>query len=142
MLRLGRLGNPVLARLEIRDPALAAAIDDLAVTVDRTGATERRGRTKVVAWTIAAVLSLVLVGIFGVPAIADRLTPYVPNTVERRFGEAVDAQVRAMLDTDRKGEAFACGRGEIEREGRAALQRLVGRLEAAALLPVPITLTV
>src|SRR5262245_22161945 len=112
MLRLGRIDNPVLARLEIHDPELAAAIDELAATVDRTGAVGRRGRTRVVAWTVAAVASFILVGIFGVPAIADRLTPYVPSAVERKFGEAADAQVRAMLDTDRKGEAFECGRGE------------------------------
>jgi len=142
MLRLGRVDNPVLERLEIHDPELAAAIDDLAATVDRTGATERRGRTRVVAWTVAAVASFVLVGIFGVPAIADRLTPYVPTAVERKFGEAADAQVRAMLDTDRKGEAFECGRGAAAKEGRAALTRLAGRLEAAAFLSVPITLTV
>jgi Zn-dependent protease with chaperone function len=142
MLRIGRIGNPVLARLEVHDPALAAAIDELAATVDRTGVVEQRGRTRVVAWTIAAVVSLILVGVFGVPAIADRLTPYVPNAVERKFGEAVDAQVRAMLDTDRKGEAFECGQGEAEKEGRAALSRLVARLEAAAVLAIPINLTV
>ena len=32
VLRLGRAGSPVLARLEVRDPALAAAIDELAGT--------------------------------------------------------------------------------------------------------------
>jgi Zn-dependent protease with chaperone function len=142
VLRLGRIGNPVLARLEIRDPTLAASIDELAASVDRTGAIERRGRTKVIAWSLAAVLSLVLVGVFGVPAIADRLTPYVPNGVERKFGEAVDAQVREMLDTGRRGEAFACGLAEGEKEGRAALNRLVARLEAAAALPIPIELAV
>src|SRR5262245_22390046 len=142
MLRLGRIGNPVLARLEVRDAALAAAIDDLAATVDRTGAVERRGRARVIAWTIAAVASFVIVGVFGVPAIADRLTPFVPDAVERKFGDATDAQVRAMLDTDRKGEAFVCGRGDAEKDGLAVLNRLAGRLEGAARLPVPITLLV
>jgi Zn-dependent protease with chaperone function len=142
MLRLGRLGNPVLARLEIRDATLAAAIDELAATVDRTGATERRGRTKVVAWSVAAVLSLVLVGIFGVPAIADRLTPYVPAAVERKFGEAVDGQVRAMLDTGKKGEPLECGQAEAEKAGHAALKRLGARLEAAAGLTMPLHLAV
>ena len=28
VLRVGRLGSPLLARLEVRDPALAAAIDE------------------------------------------------------------------------------------------------------------------
>src|SRR5262245_4930632 len=138
MLRLGRAGSDVLARLEVRDPELAAAIDEQAATVDRTGAVERRGRTKVIAWSVAAVVSLVLMGIFGVPAIADRLTPYVPAAVERKFGEAADAQVRAMLDTSNKGTAFECGQGEAEKEGHAALGRLVSRLEAAAEPGLPI----
>jgi Zn-dependent protease with chaperone function len=142
MLRLGRLGNPVLARLEIRDLGLAAAIDELAASVDRTGATERRGRTKVVVWSVAAVLSLVLVGIFGVPAIADRLTPYVPNAVERKFGEAVDGQVRAMLDTGKKDQPLECGQAEAEKAGQAALKRLGARLEAAAALTLPLHLAV
>jgi Zn-dependent protease with chaperone function len=142
MLRLGRRRNPILARLEIRDAALAAAIDDLAATVDRTGTNERRGRFKVVAWSLAAVLSLVLVGVFGVPAIADRVTPYVPAAVERKFGEAVDGQVRATLDSGRTGESFACGAADGEKEGRAALDRLVAQIEAAAALSMPIQLAV
>jgi Zn-dependent protease with chaperone function len=142
MLRLGRLGDPVLARLEIRDSALAGAIDECAATVDRSGETERRGRVKIVAWSLAAVLSLVLVGIFGVPAIADRLTPYVPNAVERKFGEAVDGQVRAMLDTGQKGRNLECGEAEGERAGHAALKRLAVRLEAAAALTLPLQLAV
>lgn len=142
MLRLGLIGNPVLARLEIHDSALAHAIDEMALTVDRTGATERRGRTKVVALSIAAVISLVLVGVFGVPAIADRLAPHVPTAVERKFGEAVDAQIRTMLDTDNKGEAFACGHAAAGMPGRAALDRLVARLETAAGLDIPLTVAV
>jgi Zn-dependent protease with chaperone function len=142
LLRLGQRGSTALARLEVRDAALAAAIDERAVTVDRTGATERRGRAKVVAWSVAAVISLVLVGVFGVPMIADRLTPYIPDAAERRFGETVDSQVRAMLDTGRRGDAFICGQGNGEREGHAALKRLVERLQGAAALPFPIAWTV
>jgi Zn-dependent protease with chaperone function len=142
LLRLGRKGNPTLARLEIRDNELAAAIDELATTIDRTGASERRGRNKVVVWTLAAVISLVLVAIFGVPAIAERVTPYVPNAVERKFGEAVDAQVRGMLASGDRAQPFECGNAEPEREGRAALDRLLGRLEAAAALDIPVRLSV
>jgi Zn-dependent protease with chaperone function len=142
MLRLGRTGSPVLARVEVRDPALAAAIDEMAATVDRTGETERRGRAKVIVWSLAAVVSLVLVGIFGVPALADRLTPYVPIGVERKLGEAVDAQIRPMLDTAGKGKAFECGSADGEKEGLAALNQLGARLEAAAALAMPIKLAV
>jgi len=141
VLRLGRRGSTILARLEVRDLALAASIDELAVAVDRTGSTEGRGRAKVILWSMAAVISLVLVAVFGVPIIADRLTPYVPNAIERKFGEAIDGQVRAMLDTGRKGQAFACGEAPPQQEGRAALTRLVARLQLAAALPYPIEVT-
>src|SRR5436305_14267425 len=58
VLRLGRAGARSLARLEVRDPALAAAIDE--ASVDRSGASERRSRLKVIGWSLAAVVSLVL----------------------------------------------------------------------------------
>ncbi len=112
-----RPGNPVLARLEVRDPQLAAAIDELSVPVDRSGAGERRMRRKVVVWSLAATVSLVFVAVVGVPELATRLTPLIPIGVERQLGAAVDAQVRAELDTGRAGAAFECG-GRRAREGR------------------------
>lgn len=139
LLRLGRRRNPVLARLEIHDPALAAIIDQHATTIDRTGATERRSHKKVVAWSLAATVSLVLVAIFGLPAVADRLAPLIPLSVEHRFGLALDKQVRSMLDTSRKnGKPFECGDASRERAGRAALDRLITRMERAAELPIPL----
>src|SRR5262249_35694363 len=123
-------------------PVLAASIDEIADTGGQTAAAERRGRTKVVAWSMAAVISLLLVGVFGVPAIADRLTPYVPNAVEHRFGEAVDAQVRDMLHRERRGPAFECGQADAEKAGRAALSRLAARLQAAASPAISINLAV
>lgn len=142
LLRLGRRGNSVLARLEVRDPALAAAIDDLALSVDRTGTIQRRGRRRVVFWSVAATLSLVLVAVFGVPALADLLAPLIPQAAERRLGAAVDAQVRAMLDPGRNGRPFECGKAEGERPGRAAFDRLMTRLEGAAGLPVRLEVSV
>ena len=142
LLRLGRIGNPVLARVEIQDPALAHAIDEMAATVDRTGTSERRGRTKVVVWSVAAVVSLVLVAVFGVPAIADRLTPLVPYTWERRLGEAVDVQVRRHFNVSHLGEAAVCGGRDGEKEGRTALDRLSARLTAEASVSVPLQVAV
>src|SRR2546423_2260116 len=92
VLRIGRARNPLLARLEVRNPALAAAIDDLSIPVDRSGRSERRMQRKVVFWSLAATTSLVVVAIFGVPAIATRLAPLVPYRIERLLGNAVDAQ--------------------------------------------------
>jgi Zn-dependent protease with chaperone function len=138
VLRLGRRGSVVLERLEIIDPAFAAAVDARAANVDRTGMLQRRQRTSVIGWTILATLSLVLVAYFGVPAIADRLAPLMPVAVERRLGDAVDMQVRGILDTRKVGTAFECGTADSEKAGRTALDKLVHRLEAAAALPSPL----
>jgi Zn-dependent protease with chaperone function len=135
LLRLGRHNNAVLERLEISDPAFAAEIDERAALVDRTGTLQRRQRLSVIAWSLGATASLLLVAWFGVPAIAERLTPLLPATVERKIGAAVDMQVRGMLDPRRSGVAFDCGKTAPEMPGRAALDKIMRRLEAAAGLP-------
>src|SRR5436309_6413794 len=78
VLRLGHAGARTLARLEVRDPTLAAAIDEASVPVDRSGASERRSRVRVISWSVAAVVSLVLGAVFGVPMLADKIAPLVP----------------------------------------------------------------
>jgi Zn-dependent protease with chaperone function len=135
VLRLGRRGETLLARLEIRDPALAAAIEDRAVTLDRGGAAERRLRRKIVGLSLAAAVSLIVTAIFGLPVLASRVIPFVPLAVERKLGEAVDKEIRSALDTQHLGAAFVCGNGPGEAQGRAALDKLVGKLAAAAALP-------
>ena len=138
VMRLRRAGGPELARLEIRDPALIAKIDEFADSLDRTGSTERRLRKYVVGWTLAAAISLVLVAVFGLPALSGRIAPLIPLSVEQRLGAAMDLQVRAMLDTGRSDQPFECGLGDTEKAGRSALDRLIGKLENAAGLPIPL----
>jgi Zn-dependent protease with chaperone function len=142
MLRLGLRGEPALARLEIPDPEFAAVVDDRALTVDRTGATDRRARARVIVWSLVATLSLVLVAVFVVPELAARLAPLVPASVERKLGEAVDAQVRSMLDTRKLGERLVCGPQPTEQAGQAALESMVARLSQGAPLAAPIKLQV
>jgi Zn-dependent protease with chaperone function len=96
----------------------------------------------VIAWTFAAAVSLGLVGVFGLPALADRIAPLVPLTIEHKFGLAVDAQVRSMLNPGTSKRPFECGGGEIEGPGRAAFDNLVKRLETAAGLPIPLKVAV
>jgi Zn-dependent protease with chaperone function len=142
MLRVGRAGQSVLARLEVRDPALAHAIDLEAHAVDRTGGLRRRTNIRVVAWSVAAAAALIAVAVLGVPAIAERLAPIVPMGIEQRLGAAVDAQVRSMLDTDHAGDKFECGSAESERPGRAVLDKLMARMTEAAALPIQLRVTV
>ena len=138
LLRLGKIGSPVLARLEVRDAQLAAAIDDRSFPVDRSGRGERRMQTKVIVWSLAATASLFLVAVVGVPLIATELAPLVPHALERRLGAAIDVQVRASLDRRHAGAAFECGIGEQEKQGRAAFDKLMGQIETAAGLPIPL----
>jgi Zn-dependent protease with chaperone function len=141
-MRLRRAGGPELARLEVRDPALIADIDERADSLDRSGAVERRLRKRVVAWTVAATVSLVLVAIFGMPLLSDRIAPLIPLSVEHRLGVTIDAQVRAMLDDGRSKKPFECGGVDDGKAGRAALDVLIGRLESAAGLPIPLKASV
>jgi Zn-dependent protease with chaperone function len=138
MLRLGRIGSARLERLEIRNPAFAAEIDARAAYVDRTGLLQRRQRVRVIGWSVAATVSLLLVAWFGLPAIAARLAPILPASVERRLGDAVDLQVRGILDDTKNGAPFDCGTAAAEMPGRAALDKIMRRLEDAAALPMPL----
>ena len=142
ILRLGRRGNAKLERLEIHDPALAAAIDACAIHVDRSGSLERRQRMRVIGWSVGATVSLLLVAWFGVPAIAVSLTPLLPAVVEDKLGEAVDMQVRGLLKTRNDGTLLDCGTVPAEIAGRSALDKIVRRLEAAAGLPRPLRIDV
>ena len=142
MLRLGRRGETLLARLEIRDPVLVDAVEARAEALDRGGALERRLRRKVITLSFAAAASLIVTAVFGLPALANRLIPLIPLAVEHRLGDAIDRNIRASLDSRRLGPAFSCGGGASETAGRAALDKLVGKLAAAAALPVPLRVEV
>jgi len=142
VLRLGRVGSAVLERLEIADPTFAAEIDARARNVDRAGRNRRRQQVRVIGWSLGATVSLLAVAWFGVPEIAARLAPHLPAAAERKLGDAVDLQLRNMLDTKNLGDGFACGLQESERPGRAALDKMIQRLQAAAGLPETLRATV
>jgi Zn-dependent protease with chaperone function len=135
-MRLACDGGPELARLDVRDPALAEAIRTAAPSLHARRAAEAGGARRIVLWTFAAVISISLFGVYGVPALADRLTPLLPWSVDQRMGRAADSQIRAIFPAEPGG--FACGEGSQERPGRAALDRLARKLSDAAGLPVPV----
>ncbi|WFU20697.1 M48 family metallopeptidase [Bradyrhizobium sp. CB3481] len=97
VLRLSSLTAPALARLEVRDAALAAQLVSRCASID-DHMIGRRGVAAIVGWSLAAAASIVAVVLFGLPLIADRLTPLVPEAFERRLGEVADAQVKTMFD--------------------------------------------
>ena len=97
MLRLSSRTAAALARLEIRDAAVAADLVARCATLDEN-TPGRRGAAAIVGWSLAAAVSIVAVVLFGVPLAADRLTPLVPDSFERRLGEVADSQVKTLFD--------------------------------------------
>ena len=121
ILRLASTSAPPLARLEIRDAALAADATLRCVHLDEHQ-TSRRGVAKIVGWSVAAAVSIVCVVLFGVPLAADRLAPLVPKRVERRIGDAAEVQMKTIFGRS------VCEDGA----GKAAFTKLVNRLRDAA----------
>ena len=74
------------------------------------------------------------------PRLADRIAPHLPVALEVRLGAAIDTEVRQALDTSTGGKPFECGTGGAAPAvaARAAFAKLVGQLEAAAGLPLPL----
>lgn len=120
VLRLSCEAAAPLARLELRDPALGERIASLCPSLD-AHLPGRGGVRRIVLWSLAALISIVSVIVFGVPVVADRLTPLIPATFERRLGQVADNQVKAIFD------AKSCD----AEEGQAAFAKLVGALRAA-----------
>ena len=131
-LRVSAVGAPELARIEVRDAALIDAIVTRCPDLTRRWRHGDVGAGRIVFWSLAAAISLVLTVIYLVPIFADRLAPLVPIALEQRLGEAVDNQVRAMF-----GEGTCTAPA-----GAAALDRLAERLTAAAELPLPASISV
>ena len=96
-LRLSCQTAPALARLEVRDTALTAELVSRCTRMD-DNAPGRRGVAAIVGWSLAAAVSIVAVVLFGLPLIADRLTPLVPEAFERRLGEVADSQIKTMFN--------------------------------------------
>src|SRR4051794_14087590 len=92
MLRLGCTTASALARLEVRDNALAAELVSRCTKLDEN-TPGRRGVAVIVGWSLAAAVSIVAVVLFGLPLIADRLAPLVPEAFERRLAPAAGTPI-------------------------------------------------
>jgi Zn-dependent protease with chaperone function len=121
MLRVSCLSAPPLARLEIRDPALAAELSSRCAKLgeNRIG---HGAIARIVGWSVAAAASIVLVVLFAIPLAADRLAPLVPDGFERRIGEASEVQVKAVFGNKTCESA----------DGLAAYKKLMRQLRVAA----------
>jgi Zn-dependent protease with chaperone function len=120
-LRLSCLTAPPLARLEIRDPAVAAELTARSINLDEHQL-GRRGVVRIIGWSFAAAASIVLVVLFGVPLAADRLAPLVPTTFETRLGDVAERQVKLMFG----------GKVCDNAEGQRAFVKLVNAVRGVA----------
>jgi hypothetical protein len=127
MLRLSCVTAPSLARLEIRDASIAAALTARCPHLN-DGAAGRHGVAAIVGWSVAATISIVAVIWFGLPLAADRLAPLVPNALERRIGDAAEGQIRGIFG----------GKTCNNASGRAAFDKLMKEIGTAAGIDTPV----
>jgi Zn-dependent protease with chaperone function len=121
MLRLSCLTAPDLARLEIRDTAVAAELIPRCAHLD-DNRPNRHGVAVIAFWSIAAAASIIGVVWFGMPLVADRLAPLVPQAVERRIGDVAEKQIKTLFG----------GRVCDAAAGQAAFAKLVHTLRQSA----------
>jgi Zn-dependent protease with chaperone function len=121
ILRLSCLTAPPLARLEIRDAAVAAELMSRCGQLDEN-APGRHGVAAIVGWSLAAAISIVGVVLFGVPLAADRLAPLVPEAFERRLGDVAEGQVKVLFG----------GKTCDNASGQAAFTKLVKAVRESA----------
>jgi Zn-dependent protease with chaperone function len=120
-LRASCLSAPPLARLDIRDAAIAAELIARCAELDANSISSRGIRT-IVGWSLAATVSIVAVILFGIPLAADRLTPLLPATIEKHLGDVADRQLKAVFG------AKVCDNPA----GQAAFTKLVNAVRGAA----------
>jgi Peptidase family M48 len=126
-LRVTCLDAPALARLEIRDPAVAAELVSRCPRLDEN-APGRRGVGAIVGWSLAAAASIVAVVLFGVPFAADRIAPLLPQSFEWQLGDVAEREMDTMFG----------GRTCNQAAGQAAFTKLVGTVKDAAGLDSPV----
>ena len=137
VLRLGRRGSAALERLEILDPAFAAEIDARAVHCRPHRPLQRRQRMRVIGWSVArnsiASVGRVVRGA-GDRGSADAAFAAGDRAQAGRCGQYAGARhARHAQD----GAGFDCGTAPRKRPGRAALDKMLRRLETAAGLALP-----
>lgn len=126
LLRLASTAALPLARLDVEDKATIEAVVLRCKSLDLDSRPAQTGR--IVFWSIAAICSILVVTIYGIPLAADRLAPLVPYAVEQRIGDTVAIQVRSIFG------ARTCD----NEPGQDAFATLVDKLRVASGLDRPL----
>ena len=128
-LRLSCASTLPLARLEIRDDIIKHEILARSSLKEFQHGSSHHETFRVVAWSLAAIVSIAAVTIVGIPFAAERLAPLIPLSFENRFGEMADNQVKLVFGSK------ICSTPA----GSAAFAKLVNELKTAGGLDIPLT---
>lgn len=128
-------GHGTTARLFIDNPHIANHIRQVAPDLDERAPVTNWGR--ITGWAGGAVASVALIIFVLVPIMADQLATYLPPEGEAALGDATFEQIRTAL-----GEFDAPVKLCEEPVGRAALDKMVARLNPDPDLPYPVKLAV
>jgi Zn-dependent protease with chaperone function len=118
-LRLSSTSASPLARLEIADEATKQKVVAQCPSLDANYGGRQAGR--VVFWSLAAACSIVVLAYFGIPLLADRLAPMIPQSFERRLGDTFSLQIKTRFG----------GKTCDSAAGQAAFTALVEKLARA-----------
>lgn len=121
VLRIRSVATLQGARLEIRNLDFAAAIMRRCPLIAGEAQEEKSAAWRILWWSLAAAASLAGIVWYGVPLVAEHLTPLVPRSIERRIGDLADSQARDMFN----------GKICMAPAGQAALDKLVAALKKA-----------
>ena len=129
------LAGDTVARLILRDAALAGQIRAAAPALNRRPPVEHK--RQIAAWALGAIASVALIIFVLVPTMADQLARWLPPEGERALGDATFEQIRTALSED-----FLPLEACEAPAGLAALAAMQARLGADKDLPYPVELTV
>lgn len=121
--------NP-LARLETTNRQLVDMIRHAAPALEKKQQLERSGRNKVIALSAAAIVSLLAIIIYGIPAIATRIAPLVPLSWEAKLGEMIEPQIAEIFKV-KPLNAYICS----SPNGDAAVAKMAKMIRGSAELP-------
>jgi predicted Zn-dependent protease len=123
------------ARLEIVDPQAVKTILPAIRALPRLDDADHKAMLRLVGWFAAALVSVGILAVYGIPAGARWITQLIPTSAEVQLGESAKPQFLEQLGD---------GNGRVCRtpDGIAALDKLVKPLIAAADLPIPINVEV
>ena len=85
------------ARLEVTDALFARVLITRCPFMKNKAAIDRSTTYKIVGWSVAACVSMLLLAVYGVPALAERLVPLIPHSVDRQIGAGVKASLSRQL---------------------------------------------